>query len=190
VWGAIVFFRTMKHCGAMETIRRWLNHLSRNRVAQAVIIGWSFQFLIEGASGFGTPAALARSLLVGLGFPALRVAVVVPVFAAVNLREAAARPDSRRQVPEIRRANADLVVGLGDGAAIVEEALDVGLLPLFTRYQEFSVGGLFQRLADCIDAEDIATGGDEIGDFPDKLLGFFPAVGDTRDLGDFARGFI
>lgn len=75
VWGAIFLFRTMEHCGAMETIRCWLNHLSRNRVAQVVIIGWSFQFLIEGASGFGTPAAIAGPLLVGLGFPPLRVAM-------------------------------------------------------------------------------------------------------------------
>lgn len=75
VWGAIFLFRTMEHCGAMDTIRRWLNHVSRNRAAQVVIIGWSFSFLIEGASGFGTPAALAGPLLVGLGFPALRVAM-------------------------------------------------------------------------------------------------------------------
>ena len=83
VWGAIFFFLTMEHCGAMETIRRWLNHLSRNRVAQVVIIGWSFQFLIEGASGFGTPAALAGPLLVGLGFPPLRVAMACLILNSV-----------------------------------------------------------------------------------------------------------
>ncbi len=83
VWGAIFFFRTMEHCGALETLRAWLNHLSRNRVAQVVIIGWSFQFLIEGASGFGTPAALAAPLLVGLGFPALRVAMACLVLNSV-----------------------------------------------------------------------------------------------------------
>jgi lactate permease len=83
VWGAIFFFLTMEHCGAMETIRRWLNHLSRNRVAQIVIIGWSFQFLIEGASGFGTPAALAGPLLVGLGFPPLRVAMACLILNSV-----------------------------------------------------------------------------------------------------------
>ena len=83
VWGAIFLFRTMEHCGAMETIRRWLNHLSRNRVAQVVIIGWSFQFLIEGASGFGTPAALAGPLLVGLGFPPLRVAMACLILNSV-----------------------------------------------------------------------------------------------------------
>ena len=65
VWGAIFLFHTMEQTGAMETIRRWLNALSRNRVAQVVIIGWSFQFPIEGASGFGTPAALAGPLAGG-----------------------------------------------------------------------------------------------------------------------------
>ncbi|MDP3070850.1 MAG: L-lactate permease [Opitutaceae bacterium] len=83
VWGAIVFFRTMEHSGAMATIRLWLNHLTRNRVAQVVIIGWSFQFLIEGASGFGTPAALAAPLLVGLGFPAVRVAMACLILNSV-----------------------------------------------------------------------------------------------------------
>jgi lactate permease len=83
VWGAIFFFLSMEHCGAMKTIRRWLNHLSRNRVAQVVIIGWSFQFLIEGASGFGTPAALAGPLLVGLGFQPLRVAMACLILNSV-----------------------------------------------------------------------------------------------------------
>ncbi|QDU29270.1 L-lactate permease [Anatilimnocola aggregata] len=83
VWGAIFLFRTMEHCGAMDTIRHWLNHLSRNRVAQVVIIGWSFQFLIEGASGFGTPAALAAPLLVGVGFPPLRVAMACLILNSV-----------------------------------------------------------------------------------------------------------
>ena len=36
VWGAIFFFLSMEHCGAMKTIRQWLNHLSSNRGAQVV----------------------------------------------------------------------------------------------------------------------------------------------------------
>ena len=83
VWGAIFLFRTMELSGAMETIRNWLNALTRNRVAQVVIIGWSFQFLIEGASGFGTPAALAAPLLVGLGFQPLRVAMACLILNSV-----------------------------------------------------------------------------------------------------------
>jgi lactate permease len=67
----------------METLRLWLNGVTRNPVAQLMIVGWSFVFLIEGASGFGTPAALAAPILVGLGFPPLRVAVLCIVMNAV-----------------------------------------------------------------------------------------------------------
>lgn len=74
VGGAIFFFKAMEASGAMEVIRQGLNAVTPNRVARLLIIGWAFQYLIEGASGFGTPAALAGPLLVGLGFPALRVA--------------------------------------------------------------------------------------------------------------------
>jgi len=73
--GAIFLFRTMEATGALSVIRTWLNSISDNPVAQLMIVGWAFQFLIEGASGFGTPAALAGPVLVGLGFPAVRVAI-------------------------------------------------------------------------------------------------------------------
>lgn len=74
VAGAVFFFKSMEVSGAMEVIRQWLNAITPSPVARLLIIGWAFQYLIEGASGFGTPAALAAPLLVGLGFPALRVA--------------------------------------------------------------------------------------------------------------------
>ncbi|MFC0267632.1 L-lactate permease [Kushneria aurantia] len=74
VAGAIFMFRTMEVTGALTTIRGALNGISHNPIAQLMIVGWAFAFLIEGASGFGTPAAIAAPVLVGLGFPALRVA--------------------------------------------------------------------------------------------------------------------
>jgi len=83
VFGAIFFFVALERSGAMETLRLWLDGVSRNPVAQLMIVGWSFIFLIEGASGFGTPAALAAPILVGLGFPPLRVAVLCIVMNAV-----------------------------------------------------------------------------------------------------------
>ena len=92
VWGAILLFKTMEHSGAMATVRQWLNGITTNRVAQLMIVGWAFSFLVEGVSGFGTPAALAAPLLVGLGFAPLPVAVLclmmntVPVsFGAVGM---------------------------------------------------------------------------------------------------------
>ncbi|HLA39889.1 MAG TPA: L-lactate permease, partial [Candidatus Glassbacteria bacterium] len=38
---------------------------------QAMIIAWMFGAFIEGAAGFGTPAAVAAPLLMALGFPAM-----------------------------------------------------------------------------------------------------------------------
>jgi lactate permease len=92
VLGAILLFKTMEYTGAMATVRIWLNGITSNKIAQLMIVGWAFSFLIEGVSGFGTPAALAAPLLVGLGFQALPVAVLclmmntVPVsFGAVGM---------------------------------------------------------------------------------------------------------
>ena len=73
--GAIFLFRTMEATGSLTTIRKWLNSISDNKIAQLMIVGWAFQFLIEGASGFGTPAAIAAPVLVGLGFAPVRVAI-------------------------------------------------------------------------------------------------------------------
>ncbi|WP_432822679.1 L-lactate permease, partial [Trichloromonas sp.] len=83
VWGAIFLFKTMEYTGAMDTIRSWLNGVTTNKVAQLMIIGWAFAFLIEGASGFGTPAAIAAPILVGLGFPAVRVAILCLIMNSV-----------------------------------------------------------------------------------------------------------
>jgi lactate permease len=83
VFGAIFFFVALERSGAMQTLTLWLDGVSRNPVAQLMIVGWSFLFLIEGASGFGTPAALAAPILVGLGFPPLRVAVLCIVMNTV-----------------------------------------------------------------------------------------------------------
>ena len=83
VWGAIFLFKTMKYSGSMKIIDQWLNHISSNKVAQLMIIGWSFAFLIEGASGFGTPAALAAPILVGLGFNPLKVAILCLIMNSV-----------------------------------------------------------------------------------------------------------
>jgi lactate permease len=47
---------------------------------QAIIIGYMFSAFIEGAAGFGTPAALAAPLLLSLGFPPLAAAVMCLAF--------------------------------------------------------------------------------------------------------------
>ncbi|GAB2651919.1 L-lactate permease [Vibrio panuliri] len=71
VFGAIFLLNTLKHTGAITTIRNGFTDISEDRRVQAIIIAWCFGSFIEGASGFGTPAAIAAPLLVAIGFPAL-----------------------------------------------------------------------------------------------------------------------
>lgn len=71
ILGAIVLLFTLRESGAAATIRRGFMEVSRDRRVQVIIVAWLFGAFIEGASGFGTPAAVAAPLLLALGFPAL-----------------------------------------------------------------------------------------------------------------------
>ncbi|WP_421418628.1 L-lactate permease [Pseudoalteromonas lipolytica] len=73
--GAILLNRMLAVSGGETTIKHWLESISGNHVAQLMIIGWAFAFMLEGASGFGTPAAIAAPILVGLGFSPFKVIV-------------------------------------------------------------------------------------------------------------------
>ncbi|MCX4026225.1 L-lactate permease [Endozoicomonas sp. SM1973] len=76
VFGAIFLLNTLKHTGAITTIRNGFTDISPDRRVQAIIIAWCFGSFIEGASGFGTPAAIAAPLLVAIGFPALAAVIM------------------------------------------------------------------------------------------------------------------
>lgn len=80
VFGAILIYYTLTYSGAMETIQAGMTKVSPDRRVQAIVIGYMFGAFIEGAAGFGTPAALAAPLLLGLGFPPLCAAVMCLVF--------------------------------------------------------------------------------------------------------------
>lgn len=71
IFGAILLLNTLKHSGAITAIRAGFTNISPDRRVQAIIIVWLFGSFIEGASGFGTPAAIAAPLLVAVGFPAM-----------------------------------------------------------------------------------------------------------------------
>ncbi|MGE4193005.1 MAG: L-lactate permease [Pseudodesulfovibrio sp.] len=80
VFGAILILRTLQHSGGMETIQHGMQNITPDRRIQAIIIGYMFAAFIEGAAGFGTPAALAAPLLLSLGFPPLAAAIICLVF--------------------------------------------------------------------------------------------------------------
>lgn len=76
VFGAILLLNTLKYSGGISAIRNGFSNISPDRRVQAIIVAWLFGCFIEGASGFGTPAAVAAPLLVALGFPALAAVIV------------------------------------------------------------------------------------------------------------------
>ena len=71
IFGAILLLNTLQESGALATIRHGLTHVTADRRIQVIVIAWLFGSFIEGAAGFGTPAAVAVPLLVGLGFPGM-----------------------------------------------------------------------------------------------------------------------
>lgn len=71
IFGAILLLNTLRQSGGIDVIRDGFHSVSPDRRIQAIVVAWLFGSFIEGAAGFGTPAAVAVPLLVALGFPAL-----------------------------------------------------------------------------------------------------------------------
>ncbi len=80
VFGALLILHTLQYSGGMETIQYGMQGVSKDMRVQAIIIGYMFGAFVEGAAGFGTPAALAAPLLLSLGFPPFAAAVLCLVF--------------------------------------------------------------------------------------------------------------
>lgn len=71
VFGAVLLLNTLEESGGLNRIRRSFQDITPDRRIQVIIIAWLFGSFIEGSAGFGTPAAVAVPLLVGLGFPGM-----------------------------------------------------------------------------------------------------------------------
>ena len=76
VFGAILLLYTLKQSGAFDVINDGFSSISDDRRVQVVLLVFLMGSFIEGAAGFGTPAAIVGPLLVGLGFPPLAAVVV------------------------------------------------------------------------------------------------------------------
>ncbi|MCB0664670.1 MAG: L-lactate permease [Saprospiraceae bacterium] len=71
IFGAILLLNVLTRSGAVGVIRQGFANISTDRRVQIVLICWLFGSFIEGAAGFGTPAAIVAPLLVAIGFPAM-----------------------------------------------------------------------------------------------------------------------
>ena len=75
IFGAILLMNMLKTAGAMKVIEGMFNGITEDARIQLIIVGFAFSAFIEGAAGFGTPAAIAAPLLIGLGFPPMAAAI-------------------------------------------------------------------------------------------------------------------
>jgi L-lactate transport len=74
VFTAILMYRLAVETGKFEIIKDSIGNLTSDRFMQALLIAFAFGAFIEGASGFGTPVAVAAAMLVGLGMEAFYAA--------------------------------------------------------------------------------------------------------------------
>lgn len=76
LFGAIVLLNTLQNTGAVDRINQGFRNISADMRVQVVIVGFLFGSLIEGAAGFGTPAAVTGPLMLALGFTPMAAAAI------------------------------------------------------------------------------------------------------------------
>lgn len=116
VFGAILLLHTLMASGGMETIQKGFQTISPDPRVQLVIIAFLFGAFIEGAAGFGTPAALAAPLLLLLGFPPMAAALVCLVLNTVPVPYAAVGTPIILGLKYLK----DLVIDLTSGTGVTE----------------------------------------------------------------------
>jgi lactate permease len=76
IFGAIFFLEILKDLKIIKNISHYLGNLSNDYRVQIIIIAWFLECFIEGTAGFGTPAAIAVPILIGLGLTPIKALVV------------------------------------------------------------------------------------------------------------------
>lgn len=75
--GAISFLEVMQRSGFSERIKNGLQRTTGDEpISLALILAWFFCAFLEGAAGFGAPAAVIAPLLLSLGYPVMLAAVL------------------------------------------------------------------------------------------------------------------
>lgn len=80
IFGAILLMNMLNEAGAMRRIEAMFNGITEDARIQLIIVGFAFAAFIEGAAGFGTPAAICAPLVIGLGAPPMAAALACLMF--------------------------------------------------------------------------------------------------------------
>lgn len=121
IFGAILLLNTLQQSGAIESIRSGFHSVSPDRRIQAIIVAWLFGSFIEGAAGFGTPAAVAVPLLVALRFPPLAAVICGVIIQSTPVSFGA--------------LGTPILVGVGNGLQLTAAMPPSGILASATQFQ-------------------------------------------------------
>ena len=79
LFGALLMLNSLRATGAIDRINQGFKALSADMRLQTVLVAFLFGGLIEGVSGFGTPAMVTAPLLIALGFSPMAAVVLALV---------------------------------------------------------------------------------------------------------------
>lgn len=83
---AVWLYNLTERTGRSEDVRRVFSAVGKGDMrVQALLIGFCFCGLMEGLAGFGAPVAISCAMLLALGVPAIKAALVTMVGNALNV---------------------------------------------------------------------------------------------------------
>ena len=112
VFGALLLLYTLQEAGAFDRINEGFAAVSDDRRVQIVLIGFFLATFIEGAAGFGTPAAVVAPLLLALGFPALAAVIAAIIGHIIAVTYGA--------------VGTPIIIGIENPLGVYEEAITAG----------------------------------------------------------------
>ena len=127
IFGAILLMNTLTVAGAMKRIEGMFNRISEDSRVQLVIIGFAFSAFIEGAAGFGTPAALCAPLLIGLGFPPMAAAISCLILNSTPVSFGGAGTPTNAAIAAVSSELPAMGIGVDEWTLALSFTTDLGL---------------------------------------------------------------
>lgn len=128
LFGAITLLKTLEQTTALTRIKQGLLALSADMRVQTVIVAFAFVALLEGISGFGTPAIVAAPLLVVLGFRPLAAAALALLGDTVSCTFGAVGTPLLVGLENVPQYSADLATVVGAQVTVFDLVI-ASLLP-------------------------------------------------------------
>jgi len=131
VAGAIFLFDAMESARCLAWMRIAMKKITNDHpVAEVMLIGWAFHFVVEGASGFGTPACLAVPILYSMGHPKLESVCCLLLFNGFSAVFGAVGTPLWFGIGQAVGASEDMQADIGFRASLAVTCNAVLLVPL------------------------------------------------------------